>query len=204
MFNPLCVLELFLLLIENTLFRRAPCSPLSPPASPRSRNKSQAFPRVFRGLKWGDLGRQSESPVSVCNHHHGRAGKEPSSPTASPRYTIHHTFARSTHSLLMSPCSDPPLAPSEQHPHPFGPLLTAQTRSCCSPLPSSFPQIPQVDRGTHPHFFLRLLKPPRLGSPRQIAQPAAGRCSVHHGPPAPRQEPAKRGQSPTGHLPHTH
>lgn len=53
MFNPLCVLELFLLLIENTLFRRAMCSPLSPPSLPQ---KQEQIPTLAEGAPWFEAG----------------------------------------------------------------------------------------------------------------------------------------------------
>lgn len=56
MLNPLCVSEIFLLLIENTLFRCEACSSLSPPASPSRRNISQPFQKALCGLKRGNLG----------------------------------------------------------------------------------------------------------------------------------------------------
>lgn len=67
MLNPLCILELYLLLIENTLLSHAMCSPLSPPVSPRCRNKPRLLQRALLGLKLGDSRWQRERQ---CSTHH--------------------------------------------------------------------------------------------------------------------------------------
>lgn len=73
MLNPLCVLELFLLLIENTLFSCATCSPLSPP--PRLPKTQEQIQTLAEGSPWFEVGgfgvMKGMAGLSVPSPHQG-------------------------------------------------------------------------------------------------------------------------------------